>query len=162
MTEMQFAPAIDSPLVIVTCAVGNRYAGCLVGFSTQCSIDPPRFLVCLSEANSTFQLAEKASVLAVHLLGVQDRRIAKLFGEVSGDEADKFAAAPWRIGDHGAPVLTSVSAYFEGAILDKVPLGDHIGFLLAPLDPVDAASSVVERQLLLRDAVGLHAGHEIA
>ncbi len=36
---------IDYPMFIVTAAAGGRRAGCLVGFTTQCSIHPPRFLI---------------------------------------------------------------------------------------------------------------------
>jgi flavin reductase (DIM6/NTAB) family NADH-FMN oxidoreductase RutF len=41
------------PMFIVTaCAEGER-SGCLIGFATQASIDPPRFLVGLSHQNRT-------------------------------------------------------------------------------------------------------------
>ena len=43
---------LDYPMFIVTCADERERAGCLVGFATQCSIDPPRFLVCLSTATA--------------------------------------------------------------------------------------------------------------
>ena len=42
------ASELDYPMFVVTTAAGGAPAGCLVGFATQCSIDPPRFLVCLS------------------------------------------------------------------------------------------------------------------
>ncbi|WP_255355718.1 flavin reductase, partial [Frankia sp. CpI1-P] len=44
--------AISYPMVIVTAAVpdGER-SGCLVGFHTQCSIEPARYLLCISQAN---------------------------------------------------------------------------------------------------------------
>ena len=38
--------ALDYPMFIVTVAPDGGRAGCLVGFATQCSIDPVRFLVC--------------------------------------------------------------------------------------------------------------------
>lgn len=32
--------ALDYPMFVVTVAAGGERAGCLVGFATQCSIDP--------------------------------------------------------------------------------------------------------------------------
>jgi flavin reductase (DIM6/NTAB) family NADH-FMN oxidoreductase RutF len=42
-------------MYIVT-AVGKdgERAGCLIGFGTQCSVKPPRFLACVSTENRTF------------------------------------------------------------------------------------------------------------
>ena len=35
---------LDYPLYVVTTALEQQPAGCLIGFATQCSIHPPRFL----------------------------------------------------------------------------------------------------------------------
>ncbi|MFE2251449.1 flavin reductase, partial [Streptomyces lavendulae] len=51
MTELDpFTDYLDGPVyvVAVAVAVGAERAGCLVGFASQCSIDPPRFIVWLS------------------------------------------------------------------------------------------------------------------
>src|SRR5690242_18770420 len=42
---------LESPMFIVTARAGAEPLGCLVGFATQTSIDPPRFAVCLSHNN---------------------------------------------------------------------------------------------------------------
>ena len=39
---------LEYPMFIVTTRAGEEPLGCLVGFATQTSIDPPRFIVCLS------------------------------------------------------------------------------------------------------------------
>jgi len=41
---------LESPAYVVTTAAGAERDGCLVGFASQCSIDPPRFVVWLSKA----------------------------------------------------------------------------------------------------------------
>jgi flavin reductase (DIM6/NTAB) family NADH-FMN oxidoreductase RutF len=38
--------SLDYPMLVVTAAAAGERAGCLVGFATQASIDPARFLVC--------------------------------------------------------------------------------------------------------------------
>jgi flavin reductase (DIM6/NTAB) family NADH-FMN oxidoreductase RutF len=154
-----FSPLVDSPMYVVTCKQGDESAGCLVGFATQCSIQPPRFLVCLSIANRTYRVADGASALAVHVLAGKDRKIASLFGEQTGDDVDKFAAVPWHLGITGAPILTDCAASFEGRIVAKIPFGDHVGFVLAPVDEIDAPTEVEGAQLTLRDVESFEPGH---
>src|SRR5215208_3060097 len=97
--------AIDYPMYIVTVANGDRRAGCLVGFTTQCSIDPPRFLVCISVRNHTFRVARTARVMIVHLVPEHGSGLAELFGSRTGDDLDKFAMCDWSAGPDGTPVL---------------------------------------------------------
>ncbi len=98
----------------------------------QTSIDPPRFLACLSRPNRTARVAEHAEHLCVHIAPRSDRRLAELFGGVTGDEADKFAGVAWTAGPHGLPVLDDCPRWFAGRILGRFDLGDHVGYLLAP------------------------------
>lgn len=127
----QFSDLLDYPMYIVTAAAEGERSGCLVGFATQCSIDPPYFMVCLSVANHTYTVARRAGQLAVHALHRGQRGLAELFGGESGDQVDKFARVGWRpYGDEGTPVLDGVAGWFVGRVLDRRPTGDHVGFLL--------------------------------
>ena len=148
---------LDYPMFVVTTAHGERRAGCLVGFATQVSIDPPRFLVGLSERNQTYRVAMDASRLVVHLLGADSLELARLFGESTGDDTDKFARCSWRPGPDGVPVLDDAPAWFSGPIRDRVRLGDHTGFLI----DVDAAKvrRQPDRLLRLSDAAAFDPGH---
>ena len=125
---------LDYSMFVVTTSDGERRAGCLVGFTTQCSIDPPRYLVCLSKANHTFDVALGAGVVVVHVVGANQVGVARLFGEVTGDQVDKFATCSWRPGPAGAPVLLDCPAWFAGRILDRFDLGDHVGLWLEPIE----------------------------
>ncbi|MGN5238733.1 MULTISPECIES: flavin reductase [unclassified Rhodococcus (in: high G+C Gram-positive bacteria)] len=122
----------DYPMFIVTTRAVNERSGCLVGFATQVAIDPPRFLVALSDKNRTFRVAGAAEHLAVHILDRSQLALADLFGSRSGDDTDKFAQCNWSDGPHGLPILDDAAAWFTGAIVGRVDLGDHVGFLLAP------------------------------
>jgi flavin reductase (DIM6/NTAB) family NADH-FMN oxidoreductase RutF len=128
----QIAGDLDYPMLIVTAAAGGRRDGCLVGFATQTSIDPSRFLVCLSRRNLTCELALGARVLGVHFLGSGDLDLAELFGGRTGHRVDKLARCDWREGPNGVPVLTRPPAWFAGRVLERLDLGDHVGFVLEP------------------------------
>jgi flavin reductase (DIM6/NTAB) family NADH-FMN oxidoreductase RutF len=148
-------------MYIVTCIHGEELSGCLVGFATQCGIQPPRFLVCVSIENHTYKVASRASSLVVHLITDKDRGIASLFGEQTGDDVDKFAAISWRPGTLGGPILSDCEVFFEGRILATVPFGDHVGFVLAPIDESEVPVSLDGAPLTLHDVESFNAGHPV-
>jgi flavin reductase (DIM6/NTAB) family NADH-FMN oxidoreductase RutF len=129
----QFLGALDYPMYVVTTRSDDDLAGCLVGFTTQTSIDPVRFLVCISDANATARAVASASHVAVHVLGRDNLDLARLFGEESEDWTDKFDRCAWREGPRGMPVLDASPAWFVGEIVDRRDVGDHTGLLLAPV-----------------------------
>lgn len=151
------AGELDTPMFIVT-AVGQdgQRAGCLVGFATQTSIDPSRFLVCLSRKNRTYRVARGAAFLAVHLVPRDAEQLAELFGGHTGDDTDKFARCDWYPGPHGLPVLRGCPDWFAGRVLDRLALGDHVGFLL---EPVAAHQEGTEAQFELPEAKHIEPGH---
>ncbi|WP_037606200.1 flavin reductase family protein [Streptacidiphilus rugosus] len=159
----EFVRALDYPVHVVTAAADGERDGCLVGFAGQCSIDPPRFTVWLSKANRTYALAARSVVLAVHTLPKDQHELARLFGAFTADEGiDKFAQARWTPGPHGVPLLDQAAARFVGRILDRVDWGDHVGFLLEPLDvpaPAAARPEPAGRILMFRQVRDLDAGH---
>jgi flavin reductase (DIM6/NTAB) family NADH-FMN oxidoreductase RutF len=149
---------LDYPMLIVTAAAGEERAGCLVGFASQVSIDPPRFLVGLSVNNRTYRVANAgADVLAVHFVPEQAEDLAELFGGETDDEVDKFARCQWRDGPGGAPVLSQLEDWFAGRVLDRIPLGDHCGFLLEPIEGEAHRSGA---PLTFRRAKRIEPGHE--
>ena len=151
-----FASAVDYPMYVATMAVGSERGGCLVGFATQTSLEPVRFLVCISRANATARIASAASHVAVHLLGREDRDLARLFGEESGDWTDKFERCSWSAGPYDVPVLDDAAGWFVGEVVDRVVLGDHDGLLLAPVDLREPTASEF---LTFQDLRDLEPGH---
>ena len=148
--------SLDYPMLVVTTAHEHERAGCLIGFATQCSIDPPRFLVCLSENNRTRRLAERSAALAVHLLPRYAIALARLFGAQTGDEIDKFARCSWHDGPRGQPILDECGSWFVGTIIDRRSLGDHVEFVL---DPTDARHDDHTSHLQFSHARHLNPGH---
>lgn len=123
---------LDYPMFVVTAAADGQRAGCMVGFATQCSIAPARLLLCISKRNFTFDVAARASVLVVHFLGQEDLGVARLFGGETGHQVDKFARCRWQPGPGGAPVLEVGRGWIAGNVLEHVPFGDHVGFVVEP------------------------------
>lgn len=150
--------AADYPIWVVTTVACGTRAGCLVGFGTQLSIDPPRFVVGLSQNNHTFRIAADADHLAVHLLTEQDRELARLFGAETGDSTDKFARCAWTEGPHGLPILSAATHWFTGRIVARYDFGDHVGVVLEPT--AGRAADSARPALRLAAVLDLSPGHE--
>jgi flavin reductase (DIM6/NTAB) family NADH-FMN oxidoreductase RutF len=149
---------VDSTMLIVTTvgATGER-SGCMVGFATQCSIDPARFLVCLSDKNHTYRVARRATHLGVHLIPADRHDLAEHFGSTTGDEIDTFAGVAWHEGPAGVPLVEGCPDWFVGRIDETTVLGDHVGFVLSA---VGATGHVVEGPVLrLHDVADIDPGH---
>lgn len=124
---------LDYSMFIVTTNAASERSGCLVGFASQVSIDPPRFLACISRRNRTHEVAERATALAVHFVPAHAEELVELFGSRSGHDVDKFAATDWRSGPEGMPILAGCPNWFVGRVLERRALGDHTGHLLEPV-----------------------------
>ena len=145
-------------LVVTTRSAPGETSGCLVGFATQCSIDPAHFLVCLSKKNHTYEVAKRADLLVVHVLRDDDKDLARRFGEETGDEIDKFAGVDWTPGPGRVPVLTGID-WFAGRIQQRFDCGDHVAHLLAVL-PEGRAANAEGDQLESSAVRELDAGHD--
>ncbi|HEX2294127.1 MAG TPA: flavin reductase family protein [Actinomycetota bacterium] len=152
----ELAGHLDYPMYVVTAAADGERAGCLVGFASQCSIDPPRFMVFVSDKNHTYRIARGAEVLAVHVVPAGADDLARLFGEETGDEIDKFERCEWEPGPQGVPLLTACADRFVGKVLDRRPVGDHTAFLLEPVDVRAGGASFFP----FRKAQDFDPGHE--
>lgn len=155
----ELVASTDPAMVIVTVAADGEHDGCLVGFHAQCSIDPPRHAVWLSVANRTQELAQRASHLAVHLVGEDDRDLAELFGAETGDQVDKLARCEWEPGPAGVPLLARCPARFVGRIVEcAAGGGDHLLFVL-DVEQADGGDTPPE-VLRLSAVADVDPGHE--
>jgi flavin reductase (DIM6/NTAB) family NADH-FMN oxidoreductase RutF len=146
---------LEYPMFIVTARVGDERLGCLVGFATQTSIHPQRFLVCLSHTNRTYRRGRDAELLGVHCVPAGADELAELFGGETGDDVDKFARCEWHDGPEGVPILDACENWFVGRVLRRVAAGDHDAFLLEPI----AASCGAHGEFTFHRARNIIAGH---
>jgi flavin reductase (DIM6/NTAB) family NADH-FMN oxidoreductase RutF len=135
MSEDAFECIVDHleyPMFVVGVSAGDEVDACLVGFTSQSSIEPPRFVVFLSKANRTFELACQADTVVVHRLRADQHEMAEHFGGTSAhDDPAKLSACDWEPGPGGAPLIAGCD-WFAGRIRARFDTGDHVAFLLEP------------------------------
>jgi flavin reductase (DIM6/NTAB) family NADH-FMN oxidoreductase RutF len=152
----RIAAELGEPMLIVTAVAGGERSGCLIGFATQTSIHPPRFLVCLSQKNHTHAVAVRATHLGVHVVPEEATDVAELFGGETGDEVDKFERCAWREGPHGVPLLDDCPSRLVGEVLWRRDAGDHDAF---QLEPVFAEYGGTVDELRFEQAKEIEPGH---
>jgi flavin reductase (DIM6/NTAB) family NADH-FMN oxidoreductase RutF len=147
---------MDYPMFLVTAQAGAEMAGCLVGFVTQASIAPPRLLVMLSKANHTFRVAAASSMLGIHFLSADNRELARIFGELTGDDTDKFIGLDFFSGRGGTPVVRGTRGWIIGSVTSTSDCGDHVAYLV---DVVEAGLDTPGPQLGFAQVRHFHPGH---
>ena len=156
-TFQHLVAQLDYPMFIATVAADDELAGCLIGFATQCSINPPRFLAGISDKNRTHRVAEGATTMAIHLVPEDASELAELFGGETGDEVNKFERCSWHPGPDGVPLLDGCPNRFVGRITERVDFGDHTGMVL---EPCFAEVEEHEGPLTFHRAKRIEPGHE--
>ena len=68
---------------------------------------------------------------------------------------DKFTRCAWQPGPGGLPILQECRDWFVGRVLDRLDLGDHVGYLL---EPVAAHRGTEETYLSFQQAMSIEPG----
>ena len=151
--------AADPAMVVVTVAVDGTRSGCLVGFQSQCSIDPVRHAVWLARINHTYGVARRADTMILHFLDESDARVAGVFGSLTtDDDVDKFALVGAGAGD--SPVLEQCANRVTARVVAVLDDGtcDHVCFVVEPTDLVSDDSFAPLRYHVVAD---LEPGHPL-
>jgi len=152
----RFTDGVGFPMYVVTAASPHERSGCLLAFATRVALDPPRYLVAISQENRTCVVARESTHLGIHLPGKDQHDLAELFGGETGDDVDKFDHWPWEPGPGGVPLLGGCPRVMVGKVLGRFPFGDHLGHLLAPVE-VHVRDGVPG--LVLTDVEDIDPGH---
>ena len=125
---------LEYPMFIVTArAADGEPLGCLVGFTTQASIDPPRFIACLSHATAPTARTRRARARRARRAR---RRRRPRRAVRRRDRATRSTSSRAATGTRGRRACRSSTAARTGsraACSARFDAGDHDAFLLEPL-----------------------------
>ncbi len=97
----------------------------LVSWFTQTSFDPPRVVVGLHREGSAYAAAKETGVLALNLLGTDDKETMKAFYKHVDVEDGKAGGLDVKDGENGCPLLPSLPAALELKFVAELEGGDH-------------------------------------
>ena len=111
---------------VVGVAHGGRRDAFTAAWLTQVSFDPLLVALSVNPGNASYPLLRESGAFAVSVLARDQLELARRFGTRSGREEDKLAGIAWRPARADAPLLADAVAYFECAVAEERPAGDHV------------------------------------
>lgn len=101
-------------------------AGDPIGFTansfSSVSLDPPLLSVSIAKTSRNHAVFVQGLGFAINVLSESQKDVSNTFAR---PVADRFAKLDWKVGPAGAPVIAGVSAWFDCALHQVVPAGDH-------------------------------------
>ncbi|KIU03123.1 MULTISPECIES: flavin reductase family protein [unclassified Frigoribacterium] len=80
---------------------------------------PPLATFNMARTASSWPALTETDQVIVHLLGLRNRDLAH---RMAGPAAERFAGDHWTDGPNGVPLLTGVTAWMTGTIIERLPV----------------------------------------
>lgn len=109
-------------VTVVTTTTAEGPLGFTANSFSSVSLDPPLLLVSIANASANLPAFAAGTGFAVNILAEGQKDVSATFAR---PVADRFAEVFWRRGPVGAPLLAGVAAWFDCALEQAVPAGDH-------------------------------------
>ena len=114
--------AFPSGVVAVCAQVDGEPIGMAVSAFMPVSLDPPLVGICIQNTSSTWPRLQDAGVVGVSVLRRTQGKAAR---QLASKDVDRFANIPSLVTQRGALVLDEAETWFECAVHDVSPAGDH-------------------------------------
>lgn len=112
---------------IVSAGEGDFRSGATVTSATALSVDPPRMLVSLNRASSTWPVVERFRHFAVNIVGSSHESLANRFAGIGGIKgAERYHGAEWTTLASGAPVLEDAVAALDCEVEEAIERHSHV------------------------------------
>jgi flavin reductase (DIM6/NTAB) family NADH-FMN oxidoreductase RutF len=115
--------SITTGVYVVGVAVNEQKNAFTAAWVMPVSFQPLLLALSINPRHSSYQLLKKSGAFSINVLRQEQMDVAEHFGRPA--QADKLAAADWRPGVTGAPLLNDVLAYFECKVVAEYVTGDH-------------------------------------
>ncbi len=132
--DIGFATRIvnHSPVSLVTVAAKGRTDIVPVGWLTPVSLQPPLIGIAISPRRYSHDLIRRAGEFVINVAHAEMLKQVEYCGSISGEDADKFAAAGFTQGEPkrvNVPLINECFAAIECGLQEVVMLGDHSFFI---------------------------------
>ena len=120
------------PVVMVTCADGERKDIITIAWAGTVCSDPPMVSISVRKERYSYDIIKKSGAFAVNLVNEELARACDFCGVRSGREVDKYESCALRTTDGeetGVPMLDVSPVSIESRVKEIIPLGTHDMFL---------------------------------
>lgn len=113
-------------LYVLTAATPDgRVGAATVNWVTQASFDPPLVAVSVKIASETYEVLSASGAFALNVLGKGQGELATTFFKPAQVDGNTISDERFHAGVTGSPILTSLPAYVECRVVERVERGDH-------------------------------------
>jgi len=116
---------IPSGVFVVSLLDGDRVNAYAAGWVVRVSEVPVMIQVAVWDENYSFELSEKCTHFAVHILEEGQQDVARHFGRTCGRDCDKLSGYAVQPGRAGVPILQDCLAHLECEVVSRQVYGDH-------------------------------------
>ena len=119
----QFAGQFPTGVAVVTAYDGtDRLHGLTLNAVTSVSLDPPLYLVCLSNTSNTLSAIVENRMFGINFLSEHQQSVSRVF---AGKSDNKFDSIPYQRGHQRVPLLQEAIATAVCRVENIFPGGDH-------------------------------------
>jgi flavin reductase (DIM6/NTAB) family NADH-FMN oxidoreductase RutF len=91
----------------------------------QASYQPLILAIAINPEHASYPIMRAGRSFAISVLAQNQMDLARRFGTNTPPGTDKMNGVSWRVARRGAPFLSQAIAFFECAVKDDIPAGDH-------------------------------------
>jgi flavin reductase (DIM6/NTAB) family NADH-FMN oxidoreductase RutF len=139
---------INYGIYVLTSKHGDEIAVGTVTWLSQASFEPPLVMVGIKKDSSLYRVMKKSKSCVIHILGKDQKDLAKNFFKPAKVEGDQISGTTVVIGKTGSPILLDPPAFFECSMITSIDKGDHSIFVN---EVVEAGITKEDEPLVMRD-----------
>lgn len=117
---------IPYPVAVVTVGLGGSENGLTVSWLSQISFEPPMLMFSIHRDHYSVEHLRSTPHFVVNLLGDEQGNVAAHFAKTSLVGKDKLSKFRTRPAKSEVPILSDAVAYFDCAVVETIPAGDHL------------------------------------
>ncbi len=118
-------------LYVISSKNSDKHNGQIANTVMQVTSEPIKILICINKNNLTYQYIKESGLFSVSILDQNTpMQFIGHFGFKSGRDIDKFKGIDHKIGQTGAPIVTSNTlGYLECEVVGEMDAGTHVTFI---------------------------------
>ena len=104
---------------------GDKFHGMVGSWLSQCSFEPPLLMLGIKKGSYSHQMLEHNPYFTINFPRKNQKDLVQAFFKPYEVKDHKFGEVPFRLGQHGTPVLDGTLGHLECKVRQIVSGGDH-------------------------------------